>query len=484
MAKIHDIDEGSRAPWAIPVILTLVALVAGVWLSRHPNDIDPLPPPPPSGAANEARAPAPRCVEVSKTPFVVGEEAPRPAGAEPSASGDPPEENEDPTAPFAVEVSRGAAFDHGFAVGVRRDAEGAAMVMLATVNADGSNGALVKLGRSRGDLDPPVIAGAGPSILAVVIEPNASGRALKVARVTGTEVNWGPEFPEGRDDSLVAGVASSGSGAVVVWDELSGVGESQHSAVMLASFDVATMRDVKRARAVSPKESDASAPHVTSRPGGYWLAYLVRGAEEAKKRGRKPKDKDKDEDDENEDQGEAIFTSWVEVVPLDENGSPLSAPRAISPKSGRVVSFDLAPADNGNALVAWREDDAPTGASGGKVSAALVRLGGGGEPHVLSEKEGGTGAPDLLPGWISIASVNGPTRIAALSASGELLDELGPETSLGAGEPVAASREAILWARPAGKAMRLSVLRCQRPVETASEASEGGAAKGGPAERP
>jgi hypothetical protein len=464
MAKIHDIDEGSRAPWAIPVLLTLVALVAGVWLSRHPNDVDPLPPPAPSGVANEPRAPAPRCVEVSKAPYVVGDEAPRPAGAEPSASGEPAEENEDPTAPFAVEVGRGAAFDHGFAVGVRRDAEGAAMVMLATVNPDGSNGALVRLGRSRGDLDPPVVAAAGASVLAVVIEPNASGRALKVAKVTGTDVSWGPEFPEGRDDSLVAGVASSGSGAVVVWDELSGVGDSQRSAVMLASFDVATMRDVKRARTVSPKESDASAPHVTSRPGGYWLAYLVRGAEEAKKHGKNPKDKG--EDDENEDQGEAIFTSWVEVVPLDESGSPMSASRAITPKGGRVVSFDLAPADNGNALVAWREDDAPTGASGGKVSVALMRLGGGGEPHVLSEKEGGTGAPDLLPGWISIASVNGPTRMAALSATGGLLDDLAPETSLGAGEPVAASQDAILWARPAGKAMRLSVLRCQRPLDT------------------
>jgi hypothetical protein len=231
---------------------------------------------------------------------------------------------------------------------------------------------------------------------------------------------------------------------------------------MLASFDLATMRDVKSARAVSPKESDASAPHVTSRPGGYWLAYLARGEEEAKKRQKKPKD----EADENEDQGEAIFTSWVEVLPLDEAGAAVSAPRAISPKGGRVVSFDLAPADGGNALLAWREDDAPTGASGGKVSTALVKLGGGGEPHVLSNQAGGTGAPDLLPGWISIASVNGPTRMAALSATGELLDELGPETSLGAGEPVAASQDAILWARPAGKAMRLSVLRCQRPSET------------------
>jgi len=65
-----------------------------------------------------------------------------------------------------------------------------------------------------------------------------------------------------------------------------------------------------------------------------------------------------------------------------------------------------------------------------------------------------------LPGWLSVPSNSGATRIAALSPRGELLDDLGPERSLGAGVPVAATRDAILWARPMGKPMRLSVVRC------------------------
>jgi hypothetical protein len=459
MAKIGEIDDRSRAPWAIPVALTALAIGLGVWLSRMPREADA--PAPATSAAEESAAPPPRCAEASKEPFVVGGEVPRSARADAASPGDPTEESDDP-APFAVEVGRGAAFDGGFAVGVRRDAEGAAVAMVATLRADGSGGVLVRLGRSRGDLEAPVVAGAGASVLAVVTEPNASRRALKVAKLTGSDVTWGPELTEGRDDSLAVALASAGTRAVLAWDDLSGTGESARSVVNLASFDVASMGDVKPRRSVSSKDVDASTPRLTTRPGGYWLAYLVHGEQDARKRPKKPTSDDGDED---EHQGEAILASWIEVLPLDESGAPTGSPRAVSPKGGHVLSFDLAPAQNGNALVAWRDDDAPSGSSGGKVSAALVRLGGGGEPHVLVDHAGGAGGPDLLPGWISISSVNGPTRVAALSSEGELLDELAPEPSLGAGEPVAAAQEAILWARPAGKAMRLSVVRCRpRPA--------------------
>ncbi len=354
-------------------------------------------------------------------------------------------------------------FEGGFAAGALRSGDGGAVAMVATVGADGKGGRLVRLGRSRGDLDPPVVAGAGASVLAVLIEPNAGGRALKIAKVTGSDLDWGPELEEGHDESLAVDIAASGSRGLVVWDDLSGAGaapEAARSSVMLASFDVGTMRAVAPARPITARSTDASAPRLTARPGGYWLGYLARGEEDAKKK----KKHAADDGEENEDQGEAIPPSWIEVLPLDESGTPAGAARAITPKSGHVLSFDLGLGENGNALVAWRDDDTPTGSSGGRVSAALVRLGGGGEPHVLVESAGGAGAPDLLPGWISLASVNGPTRLAALTPAGELVDTLAPEPSLGAGEPVAATADAILWARPLGKAMRLSVVRCRQRV--------------------
>jgi hypothetical protein len=477
----RELNESSRAAWAIPVLVTLLAIGVGVWrLVAGPRDeieqptvtvID-------SAVAPSRPPPPPRCAEISAEPFVVGDPPP-PAPAPPPdpAAGAPPAdpaEDVDRGAPFAVEIGRGAVFAGGFAAGALRSAEGGAVAMVATLGLDGKGGQLVRLGRSRGDLDPPVVAGAGSSVLAVLIEPNAGGRAIKVARVTGAEVAWGPEFSEGRDDSTAVDVAASGPHAVVVWDDLSGAGEAARSRVMLASLDVATMRTVSPSRPVSPPSADAGSPRLCARPGGYWLGYLAHGTEDPGK--KKPAHRTEDVD-ESEDEGEALSATWIEVVPLDESGSPAGAARAITPRSGRVLSFDLDQGDNGSALVAWRDGDTPTGSGGGKVSATVVRLGGGGEPHVLAEAPGGTGAPDLLPGWISLASVNGPTRIAAMTPAGELLDDLSPEPSLGAGEPLAATPAAILWARPLGKAMRLSVVRCEKRAAPASgAASDAGAA--------
>lgn len=362
----------------------------------------------------------------------------------------------DPIAPFAVEVGRGTVIEGGFAAGVLRDGEGSAVAMVATVDSAGRNGKIVRLGRTRGDLDPPVITRAGSSILAAMLEPNAGGRAVKVAKVTGTEVTWGAEFAEGHDDSLTVDLAASGTRALVVWDDVLGTAEhDRRSSVMLGSFDVETMRSATAARPVSAPAIDAASPRIVARPGGYWLAYLARGDADAKQ----PAKKGEDEEDDTAE-GEAITTGWVEVVPLDENGAPVSTPRAVTPKKGYAHSFDIEIGEDGGLLVAFRDDDTPTGAGGGKLSAVFVRLGGVGQPRVLAEEAPGLGIPDLLPGFISVSSTTGATRVATLSPRGELLDELAPEPSLGTGHPLAAARDTFLWARPLGRAMRLSVVRC------------------------
>ncbi|MFT3774997.1 MAG: hypothetical protein QM820_57345 [Minicystis sp.] len=481
-----------RAPWRAPLAIAVVVGGLVVWRAIVGSDEPPAPPAPASSASTEpaARAEAPpRCEEVSADPFVIGDPpaAPKPAEAASSSSGlpgDPAEEIDDPTAPFAVEVGRGAVFGGGFAVGARRDEKTGAVAMVATLGLDGKNGKLVRLGRLRGDLDPPVIAGAGNAVITVMVEPNAGnpalggGRALKVAKVEGDQVTWGPELPEGRDESQAIDVAASAQRAIVVWDDLVGTTEKR-SAVMMATIDVATMKVVSPARAVSASSTDAERPRLVARPGGYWLAYAVRGAPDTKKKHDAKKAKQDDEED--RELGEAITTSWIELMPLDETGAPTASGRAVTSKTGHVLGYDLELGDDGGALVAWRDDDTPTGSAGGRLLATLVRLGGVGEARVLAEETASAGMPDLLPGWISLASVSGATRIAALSPRGELIDDLAPEKSLGAGVPVAATKDAILWARPMGKPMRLSVVRCkQRPVE-ASDAggSDSGAGDGG-----
>src|SRR6201995_4793583 len=199
----RDLNETSRAPWAIPVVVTIVAIAAGIYRLTSHDPEEAAPPPVESASASlpPGAPPAPRCTEVSAEPFVIGDlPPPKPAPAEPppgaDPTADPAEPAEDPSAPFAVEIGRGAVFEGGFAAGARREAEGgavavggtggaagaggrvgrrgrarrgpegAAVAMVPTVGADGTGGKLVRLGRSRGDLDAPVVAGAGASVLA------------------------------------------------------------------------------------------------------------------------------------------------------------------------------------------------------------------------------------------------------------------------------------------------------------------------------
>ena len=61
---------------------------------------------------------------------------------------------------------------------------------------------------------------------------------------------------------------------------------------------------------------------------------------------------------------------------------------------------------------------------------------------------------------MAIASLSGATRIGPLSLKGELVGELRREPELGNGEVLAGTRASLLIARPAGKAMKLSVVEC------------------------
>jgi len=411
----------------------------------------------PDADDEDAAAPAPvvvppRCKMVSSEAFVVGDK-PTHRGRADAGAGDgkapqaeDADEEFDELAPYAVELGRGAPVSDGFAVGALRDGDGGSYAMVARIGADGRNGKLVRLGRSRGDFDAPTVTGYKDSVLAAMLEPNAGGRAIRVARVTGEQVTWGPEVSEGRDESLAVDLASSGDRAVLVWDDVSKDGK--RTMVMLESFDPQTMKADGASRPISSPKNDAEVPRLAGRPGGYWLAYAVVGE------GRKPKDEDTGLG------GEAIQPRWVEVVPLDERGQPVALPRAVTPKDGHALAFDIEAAEDGGIIVAYRDDDTPSGSTGGRVLTVWVRLSGIGEPQLVTEEGTSTGVPDLLPGWMAIASLSGATRLGPLSEKGELIGELRREPELGNGEVLAGTRASLLIARPAGKAMKLSVVEC------------------------
>ncbi|EYF05962.1 hypothetical protein [Chondromyces apiculatus] len=456
-----------------------------------------------TSATAKAAAP-PRCAAAAP-PFVVdAEKRPR------KATGDKvtPEEEPEPEqlAPFAVEVGRGAAFEGGFAVGALREGEGGAMGMVAFVGADGAGGRLVRLTRSRGDLEPPAVASAGKAVITAMLEPNAGGRAIRVAKVEGDQVTWGAELAEGRDESLALDVATSGARAVVVWDDVTRDGK--RSQIMMASLDTATLRSVTSPRPISVPTVDAEVPRLLSRAGGYWLVYIARSDERAggaaeggarkgakgsdgagaakggtkagatAKAGAKAGTKKNAErfeevlDEDTEAPGEMIASQWLEVVPLDETGSPAGSARSVTPRDGHVLAFDLAAGDEGSVLIAYRDNDTPSGSSGGRVSMLSVGLGRVGEAQVVAGEEKTTpgsgqegvvsGVPSVLPGWLSVASATGATLLAALGGQGEILDGLATEAVIGGGEPIAAAGGSLLVARPAGTAVKLEVLKCMR----------------------
>lgn len=425
--------------------------------------IDPVKPPPKS-----------RCAPPAKEPFVIGD-APAPKDAKPAGEGDEPHEDE--LLPFAVELGRGVWFGQGFAVGTQRQAEGGTVAMVATLGLDGGDGKLVRLARSRGDFDPPVVAAAGSAILAAMMEPNAGGRSIRVAKIEGDRVTWGPELSEANDESLAVDIAATGSHAVVVWDDVP-LGR-ERSVIELATFDVGAMRG-SGARPVTPPSVDADVPRLAPRPGGFWLSYMVHGdaptaptaekdeeeePEDAGASAKKPgkgKGSNNPDDSDTEAAGEAIAHQWIELVPLDEGGFPTGAPRPVTPRNSRVIGYDLDDGEDGRAVVLYREDDTPSGSSGGRVKVVIAELGGVSEPHVIAEEGVGSGVPMLHDGWVVIHSLSGPVQLGAIGPRGDLVSELSPEASLKLGEVLTAQKDAFLVATPAGRAMKLGVVRCTR----------------------
>ncbi len=457
-----------------------------IGLSTAKKDVDPseLSPPPLPGEVPSSSAsfvapppPKPRCAPVvADESFVLGEaptRAPRDGSdLPPGIPGlDAPQaEPDEETSPFAVVLGRGVTTTTGFALGALRDGEGGTIATVVTLGADGRGGRVVRLARSRGDVEAPTVA-AGPdgTLLVALLEPNAGGRALRLAQVKGEQVTWGAELSQSRDESLAIDLATSGDRALVAWDEA----DADASRVWIASFATKDVATTTQPRAVTGKKTDADAPRLVPRPGGFWLAYVARG--ELAKRAARPKEAvdhvDDDEIDE-ESGGERIETSWIEVMPLDELGAATGAAARISPREGTVLGFDIARGADGGAVVAWRDDASPTGGGGGTVHLVYVGPGGASEPRPLADDEVDDGVPDLLGfstpseglsggGWLAVASRKGPHAVGRIDERGGILGGVTPEPSLARSEPIAAAGSRLLLAVPEGRAVRLRVVACE-----------------------
>jgi hypothetical protein len=446
------------------VLVSLLSVGAVAIVVRTCVEEPPPAPPTTSASAQPVEAPRARCLEKTE-PFVVGKESPI-------------AEDDDPLmTPFAVVVGRAVRVGESFAVATMMEGEGGSVAQVVRIGATGV-GSVAKLARLRGDLDPPALAatGAGDEVLAAWLEPNASSRAVRLAKLNGDSVTKGAEIPEGRDESLAVDIASTDGRGVVVWD----VTEEDGSAVLLAGFGTSDLSSISHSRRVTPKKVDADSPRIVAHSGGYFLAYLVHGGEtrretvtrrgaagplapddDSKRPRKKPKqDPETDEADE-ELGGEAIHTVWVEVMPLDKTGAQTSDPIRVSPTASTVAAFDVGLAPDGALVVAYRDDDSPTGGvAGGPLEIARVTLGGSIERHRASD-EPVEGVPGVLDGWFALATLKGPDVLAKMGPTGLPVEALAVEPSLERGEPIAAAGDRLLLAEPRGRAMRFYTTRCE-----------------------
>jgi hypothetical protein len=258
-------------------------------------------------------------------------------------------------------------------------------------------------------------------------------------------VIWGPTFDQGRDESMAFDVAIGESRAVAVWDD--DETKPDHGVIRLASFVAATLGAPSKIRSVTLPQTDAESPRIVARPGGFWLVYVARRPEKTDENAR--------------EQAEIAENRWLEALPLDENGSPQGLPRRLTSESGHVLTYALGEGENGAAVIVYRDDDLPSGGSGGVLAKIVLKADGPTAATPLADADLGAGVPSLLPGWLAVADVSAETRLGRIDRAGSLEGKLEREPVLGLGAPVAARGDDLLVQRPVGRAVRLFVTSCK-----------------------
>lgn len=420
-----------------------------------------------AGSAERApSAPVVRCQAVSHEGYVIG----KVGGAPASDTGD--DAGDDVAMPFAVEIGSAVGYAQGFAVAFLRPQGGGTGAAVALVDADGSHGRLVDLGRRYGDVEPPELASRGSQLVAGMPSGDVNTTTLRLIAIrnaaTHPKVVWGPKFTQGNTESQVFDLKLGSARGLLAWSDVDKT--TQHGVIRATSFVGDDVAHATPARVLSPKNEDVEAPHLTLRPGGFWIAWVRDEKSKKKARPAAPAGGDASAPRPAPPLVE-LGVRGLEVMPLDAQGSPAGNPLPVTPPGSHVLVFDLAPAPGGGAFIAWRDDEAAPGEESRTVHLARVGADGSVHVHVIDDERVGAGVPSLLvdrappkgdrqAAWLALAGVRDKTRLSALSADGQLLDDLGTEPLIERAEPLALRGGHLLLATPRGLAMDLSVVRC------------------------
>jgi hypothetical protein len=393
-----------------------------------------------------------------------------------------------------LEVGDAIAYPGGYAVGLVHRATAGRVAAVALFRRDPIG--LVRvldLGPTMGDAPPPHIGWREGELVAAAYarpldsragSPEAGAPALggdatrDVALYTvapDAAAAATLSVPQRRDDSFALDLAFDGTTGLLVWDEATSVPRG----VVKAS--VFTRDHASAARDVSPADSDAELPRVVARGGGGFAVVWI---------ARRPDPGSGLDGSPNEATGEARAYGWLETITVDPQGQPSGPVRRLTPVTGHVSAYDIAPLEppQGAApsfLLVARDDGEAVDGSGG----TLVRVRVTGEmadPPVVVVTEGlGRGAPSFVsrldtkgaapvPGsaalalmWVGkdeqgrLLPIDVVTGAPTGSPSAEdAFDDARALLFMGAG-PSAASSD-VLAATPSDSAAQLRVFACTR----------------------
>jgi hypothetical protein len=164
----------------------------------------------------------------------------------------------------------------------------------------------------------------------------------------------------------------------------------------------------------SPDTSDAEAPRLLARAGGWWLAWLAHRTEVGEDAGATAAV---------EAPGERRANQWVELVALDAKGEAASPVRRVTSDKDHVASFDLTAGAGTQVVVVVQDETAHAEGAGERVVRYLVdgeKIEGadlldGGVGHALAEL---LPEPSIAsaPRWLAFSDVQERAHLVPLAA--------------------------------------------------------------------
>lgn len=372
--------------------------------------------------------------------------------------------------PFSIEpgVAIGVSSTF-FATALRHESRGA-IALLGRIGMEDPAVEVIELGRVRGDVAPPRLASDGEDVIVALQRATAGGHDVQVARLRGgalsAPLDWKSAPHQASDESSGFDLGAHAGQALIVWDDW--VAAANHGRVVSATVPLDAAPTSVEARAVSAAGVDAESPRVTSRPDGYWLAWLVNPAVGA---GRpRVYDPGGGERDDVAPKALASGPRWVEVLQLDAGGRPRGSPRRLTPMDERVVGYDLTAGGDGSAWLSWRQDAPSSSAAGGRIFMAQLRPDGTEDVITVREEDVGAGEPTLLPvgaaasPWLTFPDAQDRTLLLRLDASRVLAGPLRLGSEIEGAAALAAIGERILFAQPRGRSIELFPAACTLPA--------------------